>query len=1126
MARLDHPCIVTLFDVGTCDSGPYLVMELLRGKTLAQRIAEGPIPVAEALRIAEEMAKGLAHAHQRGVLHRDLKPANVFLCEDGRVKLLDFGLAHLLGTEGISGAGTPKYMAPEQARGEEVDQRADVYAAGRVLGDMLGERRPRRLERAVAQATSADPAARPRDGQAWMDVLQAARHAVERPARMRRVAVFAGLGVILGGVVVGMLVHRASRPVVTAHGKPSIAVLPFADMSPGKDQEYLSDGVAEEILNALARVPGLWVPGRASSFYFKGKDAKLDDIGRELKVDHVLEGSVRRSGNKVRVSAEVVKVGTGERVWIQSFDREANDIFAIQDEVARAVVEALRGKLMPSRSVRGKAYRPQNQEAYGSFLLGVHLLRNGSSDSNRRALEALEKATEIDPAYPQAWAALANARRTVTCETPASCAEVRRLAAAAADRAVELAPDLPVALAARARSRLGEWNWAGAKVDIDRALELDPDEPAAIHEMAMYELYMGRPRESMAHTKRALEKDPLNGMWWNQLAVAQASLGHFDEADQVLAHALEIDPQNGTVLNNRPNLALLAGRIEEGLAICEARGLRGCMACAYHALGRAAKAQEVLDGMLAEAHTKMNAVTVARVYACRGQVDQAFQWLERARVQQIGFMSEIKNVSWFRALHSDPRWAELLRKMNLPVDGEPARTAAQELPSIAVLPFADMSPKHDQEYFADGVAEEILNGLAQVQGLKVIGRTSSFSFKGKSDDIKAIGQKLGVANLLEGSLRRSGGRLRITAQLVKASDGVHLWSQTFDRPAGDVFAVQDEIARAVVEALRVKLLPGQSMAKEYRTKSQEAYQSYLLGAHFARSFSPDSQLRAIRAFGDAVRRDPRYGAAWASLAKAALRAGVLRALPWEEARSRAREAAGRAVEASPDLAAAYAARAASRNWDWEWEGARADADMAMTLDPNAICPRRGWMKLAMDERVAEVLRCTERDPLDGGRWNQVGANLWYLGQYEKSARAFQRALEVDPTNAFAFANWGKMLVQAGKPAEALERCSHAGPDDWGRQECEALAYQALGQPERAQEAIQAMLDDGGGDRSVQVGLVFACWGRVDEAFSRFEEGVAAHARMLHDALGHPCVQAMRSDGRWAVIRQKMNLPPD
>ena len=396
------------------------------------------------------MAKGLAHAHQRGVLHRDLKPANVFLCEDGRVKLLDFGLAHLLGTEGISGAGTPKYMAPEQARGEEVDQRADVYAAGRVLGEMLGERRPRRLERAIALATSSDPAARPRDGQAWLDILQAARHAVERPARMRRVAVLAGLGVILGGVVVGLLVHRASRPVVTAHGKPSIAVLPFADMSPGKDQEYLSDGIAEEILNVLARVPGLWVPGRTSSFYFKGKDAKLEDIGRELKVDHVLEGSVRRAGNKVRVSAEVVKAGTGERIWSQTFDRELSDIFAVQDEIAGAVVEALRVKFFSGLGSMTKEYRPKSQDAYQSYLLGRHFGTGMSGDYNRRAIAALQKAVELDPNYPQAWAALGGAYVRAGVTGAPLPAEVRRKAHVAVSRAIELAPDLPDVLAARA----------------------------------------------------------------------------------------------------------------------------------------------------------------------------------------------------------------------------------------------------------------------------------------------------------------------------------------------------------------------------------------------------------------------------------------------------------------------------------------------------------------------------------------------------------------------------------------------------------------------------------------------------------------------------------------------------
>jgi tetratricopeptide (TPR) repeat protein len=412
------------------------------------------------------------------------------------------------------------------------------------------------------------------------------------------------------------------------------------------------------------------VIGRTSSFSFKGKSDDIKTIGQKLGVANVLEGSLRKSGGRLRITAQLVKAADGVHLWSQTFDRPAADVFAVQDEISREVVEALRVKLVPSKRVRGRTYQPQNQEAYRNLLLGVHLLRSWSIDSNRRALEALEKATEIDPAYPQAWAALANARAYANCEDPASCAEVRRLAAAAADRAVELAPDLPVALAARARTRLREWNWAGAKADIDRALEMDPDEPTAIREMAMYELSMGRPRESMVLTKRVLEKDPLNGMWWNELAIAQWSLGHLDEADRAFARALEIDPQNEVILNNRPLMALYAGRIGEALAICESRGLRGCMACAYHALGRAAKAQEVLDGLLADANVKKNIATfeVARVYACRGQVDQAFEWLERARERHIWVMKEIRNMTSLRVLHSDPRWAQLLRKMNLPVD--------------------------------------------------------------------------------------------------------------------------------------------------------------------------------------------------------------------------------------------------------------------------------------------------------------------------------------------------------------------------------------------------------------------------------------------------------------------------
>ena len=671
VARLDHPCIVTLFDVGTCDSGPYLVMELLRGKTLAQRIAEGPVPVAEALHIAEEMAKGLAHAHQRGVLHRDLKPANVFVCEDGRVKLLDFGLAHLLGTEGVSGAGTPKYMAPEQARGDAVDQRADVYAAGRVVGDMLVERRPRRLERAIAQATSTDPAARPRDGQAWLDLLQAARHTVERPARMRRVAVLAGLGVILGGVVVGVAVHRASRPVVTTHGKPSIAVLPFADMSPGKDQEYLSDGIAEEILNVLARVPGLWVPGRTSSFYFKGKDAKLEDIGRELKVDHVLEGSVRRAGNKVRVSAEVVKAGTGERIWSQTFDRELSDIFAVQDEVARSVAEALRVKLLPGEDLAERWVRTREPEAYNQLLLGRQFMRQGTLDDFKRARAAFEKAAAIDPGYAAAWTGVSQAI-IATLSLDRDDPELRREALAAADRAVAVAPDVRNGYITRAWARRKLlFDWAGALADLDTAARLGPGDEEID---ALRAELRGAPEPAAEAIRRAqsdVERDPLNPGAWMWLGAEYVAAENYARAGQALARALEIAPGHVNASWIECVRLVAGGHPGEALALAQRSSIEwlqlACTAFAQHDLGREKESKAALDALV-ERWADGFALQVAEVHAWRGDPDRAFEWLERAYTQRDNGMLWLRTDPFLRKLHGDRRWMPFLRKMTLPGD--------------------------------------------------------------------------------------------------------------------------------------------------------------------------------------------------------------------------------------------------------------------------------------------------------------------------------------------------------------------------------------------------------------------------------------------------------------------------
>ncbi len=412
VARLDHPCIVTLHDVGTCDSGPYLVMELLRGKTLAQRIAEGPVPVAEALRIAEEMAKGLAHAHQRGVLHRDLKPANVFLCEDGRVKLLDFGLAHLLGTEGVSGAGTPAYMAPEQARGEEVDQRADVYAAGRVLGEMLGGRRPRRLERVIAESTSTDPAARPRDGQAWLDILQAARHAVERPARIRRIAILASAFLLLGVTAAGIATWRVWRRQFPSD-RIKIAVADFANDTTDPDLDALSGLLITSLeqsrrLSVLTR-SRMWDYLRAMG---KGSVNRIDEtlareIGRAADVNALLLASVQKLGDDYVVELRALDPERDEYLFtLRERTASKSGILPLLDRLSEKTRTSLRetsADVRASEVTLGDAVT-QNLEAYRSYFKGKELAARFDQHGAR---VAFQHALEIEPRFPLATAELA-----------------------------------------------------------------------------------------------------------------------------------------------------------------------------------------------------------------------------------------------------------------------------------------------------------------------------------------------------------------------------------------------------------------------------------------------------------------------------------------------------------------------------------------------------------------------------------------------------------------------------------------------------------------------------------------------------------------------------------------------
>ena len=461
--------------------------------------------------------------------------------------------------------------------------------------------------------------------------------------------------------------------------------------------------------------------------------------------------------------------------------------------------------------------------------------------------------------------------------------------------------------------------------------------------------------------------------------------------------------------------------------------------------------------------------------------------------------------------------------------------AAGVRPSIAVLPFADLSPQKDQEYFSDGLAEEILDALTQVEGLRVAGRTSSFSFRGKQEDLREIGRKLNVSSVLEGSVRKAGDRVRITAQLVGADDGFHLWSQTFDRQVTDVFAVQDEIARAVVTALRVKLLPGQQLAAgERRTADADAYTHYLLGRRALDRGSPESSAVAMRELQSALERDPGFAPAWATLSQAIFLAEIVSgdaaSADVPAARSKAMEAANRAIALAPQLSDAWSARGYLRTTlTQEWQGAEADFERALALNPgNAEVLRQQAMLRShfgqSPEAIAIARRATALDPLSSLAFWSLGNIQLRAGQLEAAEAALARSIEISPEQDRAHRDLGYLELVRGKPQEALLHFARAKDELW-RFVGAALAQHDLGNRKEAEEALRRVIARYSG-ADYQVAQIYAWWKEPDLAFEWLERSWKVRDPGLNYLKLDPLLRSLHDDARWRPLVREIGLPLD
>ena len=722
-AALSHPHICVIHEVGESGGCPYIAMEYVEGETLRDRIKEGPLKPEEALAFISQVAAGLGDAHHKGIIHRDIKSANIMITGKGQAKVMDFGLAKLRGgsslTKSQTTLGTVAYMSPEQALGGDLDQRTDIWSLGVVLYEMLtGElpfkgdhdqtvihsilqREPKApsklrpglssgLDNIVLRALAKKVSDRYQAMEELREDLEAVAEGL-RPFKAkrrmrgrffglsRRFILVSALAVALAfilGLNVGGLRERIFGGASGAKERAiKLAVLPFANLSGDSGQEYLSDGLTEEMIAQLGRLhpQSLKVIGRSSVMRYKKGDTPIDQIGRELNVSYVLEGSARRESGRIRISVELVQVQDQTQLWADTYERELSGILALQSEVAKQVAGALALKLLPAEQARLANSRTVNPEAYEAWLKGTQARMSVTKGGFETAERYFNLALEKDPTYAAAWAGIARVwagRQQMGIVSPS---EAYRKAKAAIQKALELdETDWEAHSALAGFLTWSDWEWTAAEREWKRLVELNPNNAEALSRYSNFLMNVGRPAEAIALSERAMELDPFNVKNQGFHALVLLYARRYDDVIAVTRETLRMQPDEWVSLNTLYEALFLAGKHDEALAWDRER---------YAADGELSEALErgFSEAGYTGARKRMAEVWTARfgkpggvrawdlalAWVFAGDREGALQWLERAYQERDPNLPYIGKPT-FDSLRSDPRFQDLVRRVGIP----------------------------------------------------------------------------------------------------------------------------------------------------------------------------------------------------------------------------------------------------------------------------------------------------------------------------------------------------------------------------------------------------------------------------------------------------------------------------
>ena len=723
-AALNHPNICTVYEVGEADGRAFIAMEYVEGQPLSDRLAGTALPLEEAVRYATEAADALAYAHDHGVIHRDLKAANVIVTTTGRLKLVDFGLARredalltdatTIGSLAPAGVavGTPYSMAPEQVRGGVTGARTDIWALGVLLYEMasgakpfnaatipelfssilrdapapLPDEVPAELQLVIERCLEKEPERRyehARDVGATLEAIQAGTmpawatwraRASRRPWLMVAATGLAIVMLLVGGNVGDVREWLTRSP--SSADPIKLAVLPFENLTGDPEQEYFSDGLTQEMITQLGRLhpQRLSVTARTSSMQYKNRDAPIDQIGRELGVDYVLEGSARREGNRVRISATLIQVRDQTQRWTDSFDRELAGILTLQGDVARGVAGSLALTLLPDEQLRMASARPVNPEVYESYLKGHFHAQKETRPELDLALKYFETALQKDPDYAPAHTGIAFVwtARNQMGHVPSS--EATPQVKAAAMKAVELDPTLPTAHYALGMAAWNEWDWDTNEREFRRTIELDPNlaEVRAFYSHLLVALK--RPDEAVSQAERAMQLDPLNAFNQALYGTILYFVRRYDEAIVQFQSALKTSPALPVAQCGLWRAFNMKGIPDQALVGAEAclghhsREIKDALARGYSEAGYSGAMRRVAD-LLATgvSGTFVPPLDLFATYLNGGQKDVALQWLSKAvDARDPNVYGAVRDPFVVDSLRDDPRFQEILRRARLP----------------------------------------------------------------------------------------------------------------------------------------------------------------------------------------------------------------------------------------------------------------------------------------------------------------------------------------------------------------------------------------------------------------------------------------------------------------------------